>query len=85
LKGPLIAGFFLPEESRTGSTRTFPLGEIWTPRMLVVNDRGLSDQLAEIAEVDDDGNVLFQQRFSGELAVDLVFREFLFDVQRLPI
>ena len=75
----------LPENQRSGLVRTLPQDGIWTPRVLVVNDRGLSLQLPQVVEVDDLGNVRYQQRVSGELAVDLHFREFPFDTQVLPI
>jgi hypothetical protein len=75
----------LPEERRSGKTRTFPLDEIWTPRGLIVNDRGLDIQLPRVAEVDELGNVQYRQRLSGQLSVDLKLRDFPFDNQRLPI
>jgi len=75
----------LLENLRTGKYRRIPLDEIWTPRLLIVNDRGLSAQLPRVAEVDDLGNVNNQQRVSGELSTDLLFKDFPFDTQRLPI
>lgn len=75
----------LPEDQRLGQSRTFPLTDIWGPRGLIVNDRGLSPQLPQVADVDDLGNVQQQQRLSGELAVNLNLEEFPFDTQRLPI
>ncbi len=65
--------------------RTRPISEIWTPKGLVVNDRGLEARLPAVAEVDRDGVVLYRQRYTGPLAVDLDFREFPFDTQRLDI
>lgn len=75
----------LPEDERIGQARTLPMNEIWTPRGLIVNDRGLSAQLPRNANIDDFGNVVYRQRLSGELAVALQLREFPFDTQRLPI
>jgi len=75
----------LPEEERQGMFRSLPLEEVWTPRVLVVNDRGLSPQLPRVVEVDDFGNVEYRQRLSGELASDLIFKEFPFDTQLLPV
>jgi hypothetical protein len=75
----------LPEGERTGRFRAIPLDTIWTPRILIVNERSLSLQFPRVAEVDDSGNVDYRQRMSGELSTDLLFREFPFDVQRLPI
>ena len=75
----------LPEEARSGQIRTFPMSAIWTPRGLIVNDRGLNPQLPLVADVDDLGNVVYRQRLSGELAVDLDLKDFPFDTQNLLI
>ena len=75
----------LPEAERNGQVRTFPMDSIWTPRALIVNDRGLSTQLPRVASVDDLGNVTTRQRVSGDLAVSLQLKEFPFDTQRLQI
>lgn len=65
--------------------RTFALGDIWTPRLTIVNDRGVDYVLPEVATVDRQGNVVLRQRLVGPLAADLDLREFPFDTQRLPI
>ena len=75
----------LPENERSGQPRAMPLDKIWTPRGLIVNDRGLRRQLPLVAQVDDLGNVTYRQRLSGELAANLNFKEFPFDTQYLPI
>lgn len=75
----------LPDSERSGQIRTFPLNEIWTPRGLIVNDRGLSRQLPLVADVDAAGNVVSRQRLFGELSADLNFENFPFDTQQLPI
>jgi hypothetical protein len=75
----------LPEGERTGNKRFMTLDEVWTPRILFLNNRGLKSQLREGVEIDDLGNVKFQNRLSGELAANLEFREFPFDVQHLAI
>jgi len=75
----------LPEGERNGQKRSLPMNEIWTPRGMIVNDRGLSAQLPRFADINDLGNVVYRQRLSGELAVALELREFPFDKQRLPI
>ena len=75
----------LPEDQRSGQMRTISMAEIWTPRGLIVNDRGLTPQLPRVADVDVLGNVLYRQRLSGELAVDLDLKDFPFDTQQLPI
>ena len=75
----------LPNDERLGQNRTLSMSEIWTPRGLIVNDRGLRPQFPRTADIDDAGNVTLRQRLSGELAVALELREFPFDKQRLPI
>jgi hypothetical protein len=75
----------LPEAERKGKVRFMMIDDVWTPRILLLNDRGLKPQLREGVEVDDLGNMKYQNRLSGELKVDLEFGQFPFDVQRLPI
>lgn len=75
----------LPGPEQKGEKRFMPIDAIWTPRILFLNDRGLKPQLRIGAEVDDFGNVTFKNRYSGQLAANLDFRDFPFDVQRLPI
>jgi hypothetical protein len=65
--------------------RDFALSDIWRPRLVIVNDRGLDMLLPEVATVDRQGNVVLRQRVAGPLAVDLDLREFPFDTQQLPI
>lgn len=75
----------LPEAERKGKKRFMSLDDVWTPRVLILNDRGLTSQLKEGVEIDDLGNATFQNRIIGELAANLEFQEFPFDSQRLPI
>jgi hypothetical protein len=75
----------LPENDRAGQIRAFPMSKIWTPRGMIVNDRGLTPKLPLVADVDAQGKVVYRQRFSGELGVDLDLKEFPFDTQHLPI
>jgi hypothetical protein len=75
----------LPGDEGTGRIRILPMTDIWTPRGLIVNDRGLSPQLPMVAEVDGLGNVVYRQRLAGEMAVDLDLKEFPFDTQQLTI
>jgi len=75
----------LPEEEQSGQVRTFPMTEIWTPRGLIVNDRGLSPKLPLVVDVDVLGNVVYRQRLSGELAVNLDLKDFPFDTQQLSV
>ncbi len=75
----------LPEAERKGKLRFLRIDDVWTPRLLFLNDRGLEPRLRMGVEVDDAGHVRFRNRFTGELAVNLLFHDFPFDVQRLPI
>ncbi|MGI9260518.1 MAG: hypothetical protein ACR2QR_00710 [Woeseiaceae bacterium] len=75
----------LPLDGDASVMRTIPASDVWTPRGLVLNDRGLEHQLPLNVDVDSMGNVVFRQRLLGELAVDLNFREFPFDTQQLAI
>jgi len=75
----------LPEGERSTQHRIFPLDEIWSPKGLVVNDRGLSPQLPRVAQVDALGTVVYRQRFYGKLVADLDLEQFPFDSQILPI
>ena len=70
---------------RTGELRAMSLDSIWTPRGIIVNDRGLSPQLPLVADVDDEGTVVYRQRLTGELAANLEYKNFPFDTQHLPI
>ena len=75
----------LPESERVGRIRTVARDQVWTPRGLIANDRGLSNQLPPTANIDDLGNVMIRQRLSGRLAVAMQLQKFPFDKQRLPI
>ena len=68
-----------------GDTRTLSADEIWTPRLLIVNNRGVQRQLPDVVTVDRDGNVILRQRLVGDLAADFELREFPFDSQKLRI
>jgi hypothetical protein len=75
----------LSDEKQSGRIRTLPWSEVWTPRGLIVNDRGLSARLPLVVDVDALGNVVYRQRMYGELAVDLDLKDFPFDSQQLQI
>ncbi len=65
--------------------RQVSAANIWTPRLAVLNDRGLDMLLPDVASVDRDGNVVLRQRLVGPLAADLDLHEFPFDSQELRI
>ena len=72
-------------DPNAASLRAFPLSDIWTPRLTIINNRGLDSLLPEVATVDAEGNVVARLRVSGPLGVDLQLHDFPFDTQRLPI
>lgn len=74
-----------PDIETGDGVRTYSLDSIWTPSLTIVNDRGLSFMLPEVADVDNNGNVVMRQRLSGLLAVDLKLASFPFDTQQLAI
>lgn len=76
----------LAVDGNTGAElRTFPLDAIWSPRLIIINNRGLDSLLPEVGTVNRNGNVVVRLRLTGLLAVDLDLRDFPFDTQRLPI
>ena len=75
----------LAVEDGSGSVRTFGVNDVWTPRLTIVNNRGLDLLLPEVVSVDGQGNAILRQRMVGPLTVDLKLREFPFDRQRLLV
>lgn len=75
----------LPGDGRSGEIRIVPLDAVWTPRALIVNDRGISPRLPMVVEIDDHGNIQHRQRYFGELGVALDLHDFPFDTQQLSI
>lgn len=75
----------LPKAERKGQKRFLMLENIWTPRILFLNNRGLTSHLREGVEVDDLGNIKYLNRLTGTISIDLDFSDFPFDVQRFPI
>ncbi len=69
----------------TSEYRRYAMDDVWTPRLVILNDRGLKPLLPDAVTVDRQGNVVLRQRMAGLLAVDLDLRRFPFDTQRLPI
>jgi len=61
------------------------LNNIWTPYLLDINIISGDIQLPEKATVDNDGNILFIQRFLGTYVNRLNYNEFPFDTQILHI
>jgi hypothetical protein len=62
-----------------------PLGDVWQPGVLVVNQRSVQRLMDEVVEVQPDGTVLYVQRFYGDFSVPLDLMQFPFDKQKLPV
>lgn len=73
------------DERLKGEKRTVDLEDIWWPNTDILNGRDLSKLLPKRAEIDSEGNVLYRQRYYGNLACPLNLKEFPFDKQELPI
>lgn len=89
LKQHFIADFLIivrwKDARLKGEKRTVKLDDIWWPNANVLNGRDLSTLLPKRAEIDEEGNVLYRQRYYGNLAAPLDLKEFPFDHQILPI
>jgi len=59
------------------------LSDIWSPNVMAINRNRGEKLLDDIVRVDDKGNVIYRQRFVGDLASNLVFKDFPFDSQIL--
>lgn len=89
LRQHFIADFMLlvkwKDERLKGEKRTADLEDIWWPNTDILNGRDLSKLLPKRVEIDEEGNVLYRQRYYGNLACPLDLKEFPFDKQQLPI
>ncbi len=65
--------------------RMFKIDEVWDPHVTIINERNLSRRLRDTVKVDQEGNVIYFQRYQGTLSFDLALREFPFDAHVLPI
>ena len=73
------------DERLKGEKRTANLDDIWWPNTNVLNGRDLSVLLPKRVEIHEEGNVLYRQRYYGNMACPLDLRKFPFDEQTLPI
>lgn len=71
--------------SKSQMVRNFDVEDIWHPRTYIINQRKLSKLIDEYFRVDPGGNVLYVQRFIGELSAVLDLKNFPFDEQHLSI
>lgn len=68
-----------------GSPSGRPLGEVWNPRLQIVNHRGISALLPERVEVDAAGRVRYRQRWIGRFSSAMDLAEFPRDSQRFRV
>jgi len=61
------------------------LSDIWNPEVTIINRRELKQEWENTLKVDNRGNVVFEQRLSGELSSRLDLRDFPFDRQVVSI
>jgi hypothetical protein len=74
------------DETLAGSQNHFlPLSAVWHPNVQIVNRISVQTTLPEGVEVDQQGNVIYRQRFIGQFGCTMDLREFPFDQQEFPI
>lgn len=59
--------------------------DVWTPNLLIVNQRDVAGSLPGHVEVDPSGLVRWRQRFTGHFSVRMDLRDFPFDRQRFGV
>jgi len=64
---------------------TVPVADIWSPGVLVANQRSVQQQMNDEAVVQADGTVRYVQRLYGTFSLPLDLSRFPFDSQKLPI
>ena len=87
-----VADIFLRftwKDPRLVHTRQVPcvigFDKLWHPRILLLNQRNVEQQLNDGVQVFADGNVVYRQRFYGTFSLPNDLRDFPFDEQNLPI
>lgn len=75
---PALAGAF-------ETTRTVAASEVWSPHLLVANERSINRSLPENVAVDPDGRVQYVQRFLGTFSASMDLSSFPLDRQRLTV
>jgi len=69
--------------AQPGKTVKYNLHEIWNPNMQIVNRQKTFKSLPDIAEVDEEGYVIYRQRIFGKFSQPLDLRKFPMDSQTL--
>ena len=69
-----------------GGTARYLLDQIWDPRVVIANEtNSVERRLADSAEVEADGTVIYRQRYVGSFIQPLRLRSFPFDKQSFRI
>jgi len=68
-----------------GGEISYPLKEVWHPRIQIVNQQKIWLTFPDLVEVAPDGEVTYRQRGWGSFSQPLNLRDFPFDTQRFTI
>jgi hypothetical protein len=71
--------------SDTKAVRRLPIGEIWNPRVQIINQRRIWKTFPETVDITPDGTVVYRQRFYGQFSSALDLRDFPLDRHRFPL
>ena len=76
-----------PRLARPGENNviSLPLSGIWNPRLRILNQRDVKTHFPEIARIDADGFVVYEQRYSGDFTVIADIHRFPFDERTITI
>ncbi len=72
-----------PRLSKPGEITKYSLDDIWNPNFQIINRQKTFKSLPDIAQVDQDGNVIYRQRIFGKFSQPLDLRKFPMDQQTL--
>jgi len=70
---------------RATASQSAKLEDVWEPRLLLVNQRGVSALLPQRVEIDPEGLVRYRQRWSGRFTSRMDLRDFPLDRQRFNV
>ena len=68
-----------------GKSGQYPLSAIWNPNIQIFNLLDEDTRMPKIVEVDNNGTVVYNQRYYATLKGDFDFKRFPYDEQYLPI
>jgi hypothetical protein len=71
--------------SATEGMRRLSAGDIWNPRVQIINQRRIWKTFPEMVDVSPDGTVVYRQRFYGQFASALDLRDFPLDRHRFGL